>query len=57
MPYERGSASIVEWYVEGMLSHFNMKIGGRSTPLDLPAFRMSEKDYAAAFRSFFGRSQ
>jgi hypothetical protein len=53
MPYVRGSASIVEWYIESVSASRDLKLGKRKSMLDLLAFRMSEAEFVEAFPTFF----
>jgi hypothetical protein len=53
MPYKRGSAGIVEWYLESALQHFGVNLGIRKGGMDLQAFSMSEKEFTEKFKTFF----
>ena len=53
MPTVRGSASLVEWYVEAALAQCKVALGKPAVSLDQTAFRMSEEEFVRNFASFF----
>lgn len=53
MPHVRGSASIIEWYIESVLDQCGVSLGKRKEPIDLAAFRISKDDFVRGFRAFF----
>lgn len=53
MPYQRGSASIAEWYNMTMISRLGIQIGPRGGSIDLPAFRTPFEDYAANYENIW----